>query len=54
MKLENNTAEWVCLKEAAENRDNVAPAVFLTGMVTVLSVFCTTLRKGFNIRHGKK
>jgi hypothetical protein len=54
MKTKRNTAEEVCLKEAAETGDNVAPLVFLTGMVTLLSVLCATLRKGFYIRHGEK
>jgi len=54
MKTKRNTAEEVCLKEAAETGDNVAPPVFLTGMVTLFSELCATLRKGFDTRHGEK
>jgi hypothetical protein len=54
MKTKRNIAEEVCLKEVEETGDDVAPPVFLTGMVTLFSVLCATLRKGFDIRHGEK
>jgi hypothetical protein len=54
MKTKRNTAEEVCLKEVAETGDNVAPPDFLTGIVTLFSVLCATLRKGFDICHGEK
>ena len=52
IKTKRNTGEEVCLNEAAETGDNFAPPVFLTGMVTLFSELCATLRKGF--RHSSR
>jgi len=54
IKTKRNTAEDVCLNEVTETGDNFPPPVFLTGMVTLFSELCATLRKGCDIRHGEK
>jgi hypothetical protein len=53
-KIKCNTAEEACLKEVQEPRDNVAPPIFLTGIVTLFSVLCATLRKGFDNSSRRK